>query len=359
MEFALMKENGRVIGAALMTGMAFWIGYLCTPELTDAQTPPAPEQSASLSRDAYPEGVATETEYEKWLAAQNQAFLETLNAASGPPASALDLARHANWILAYYSEPALTREILGIPLSNDASDLEVRAAAARQLLDQAAALNQEHPRPEAIECLIDFAVALQQAALSFQHRADSAALSDAAAGLSIWLDDDQAEVRETARLLQGLLYRELGNLEQALTILPRATAAAEATNSSTAIYARAMRCQVQAQLGQHVLALALLLKMEERCSDWLSPAARAAAGEGMLAWVRLGISQHYSGELGKTARKTLNTSIEQARTAAASADHPGLLRLHPAVPILIASEHSPRPTAEPKPAAAVPKNEPD
>jgi hypothetical protein len=144
------------------------------------------------------------------------------------------------------------------------------------------------------------------------------------------------------------MYQESGNFAQALTILPRAVAPLEASDSAAALYARALRCQLQAAHGQPVAALALLLKMEEHCAEWLSP-TRAPSGEALLSWLRLRIAEGYSQELGPAARQTLDVSMAQARSTAHAADHPGLLRLHPAVPLLFPGENAPPVQAHPRP----------
>jgi hypothetical protein len=90
-----------MIHAALIVVLALMAGGDAPADVVPAPGAQIPAAAPALSREVYPPDIKTESEYEGWLSSQHEAFSTAASTGSGGAASAIGLARHANWILAY------------------------------------------------------------------------------------------------------------------------------------------------------------------------------------------------------------------------------------------------------------------
>ncbi len=299
-----------------------------------ATTPP-------LSQAPYPAGVLDETSYAAWLDAQAGA-LDALDEPEDALARARHLGYRANWTMAYHCEPYVSRTVLGIASSEDARTLATHAARAQVDLQKAAAIE---GLPVELQDDLDYLMGVNKAMDILAESSSGPVLperaSDATTELAVWLDDEREPVATSARLWQALVFRASGQFDRALRSLP--SAVAPLSEDRAAFFSRSVRCLVHADRGEFSLATALLLKMEERCAQWFNKTADASRAELTLLWMRIGVAERDHRPLREMPRQLVADQTERTRAFLAEDLDSGLLRLHPAVPMVVdAVEEGPR-----------------
>lgn len=293
-----------------------------------------PPRALPLCTTVYPQGVATESDYLRSLSEEHDVLLRSAQQADAAAAPRWH-AYHAEWILAVRCEPLLTRLILDISEEQDLSTLADQSGQALEFLDQAKAswpeedsLGKEH-----LDLLVNFARGGVALAQSRQSKPDQEAMSRIANELAVWIDDDNAEIASAALLWSSLLYHEAGRTERAFQLLPLALEPVEGRVGD--FYLRLLRCVLLAKSQRSTLALALLLKMEERCEGWLPGEALQHSALCTLAWLRARIGATGSAAVEGVARQSLSDWLRRAQDVIQDAETPcTLLRLRQAAPML-------------------------
>ncbi len=205
----------------------------------------------------------------------------------------------ANWILSYTIEPMASRRLLDIAEDGDAAAALTNVAEAKRQLDAAAhqldelvqagrlESDEQWSRMNTLSGLSAFVAAFESI---WQERdSDEArreAISDAAYGLAVVLEDRRKDVALTARLWQAYLNAQIGKLARATELLPEAMSKPEKP-MGVGTYARILRCRYSAgPEGGYPVAIALLARLEERCLQWFRDDPRAYPAQRAAALVR-------------------------------------------------------------------------
>ncbi len=312
------------------------------PEIAKPLLPPP------LAADAYPDGVSSEQGYVDWLAAENQELERTIESAS-----AAAVARHrahlGNWMLALRCEPHLTRVLLGIAEPPDIVALETLSAGALEHLTSA---RQRWPEAHAeeledLDLITNFAQAVSLLARAKLGRPAPKLTAQVANELAIWMDDDRREVADAAVLWHCVLHREVGNTRRPLKTLPLPLT--PTNGGTTELYLRMLRCSILSDSGSPSLALALILKMEERVEQWIGDESSRQAALCTLTWFRFRIAQSHQPEGDGLYKDIWQDWLARAEATLKDPDVPcRLIRLTGAVPLLLA-----KPEAGSRPASGV------
>ena len=259
------------------------------PELAKPIFPPP------LVAEVYPDGVTTEQGYIDGLAAQHQVFEREIESAP-PAATARHRAHLGNWTLAVRCEPHLTRLLLGIAEAPDIAALHALSEGALRHLTAAREQWPEDHREqlEDLDLITNFGRAVSLFARSELGRPDQKRTEKVANELAIWMDDDRREIADAAVLWYCALHYEIGNTERALKTLPLPLT--PINGSTTELYLRVLRCLILSDLGSPSLALALILKMEERLEQWISDESSRQAALCTLTWFRFRIAKSHQPE---------------------------------------------------------------
>ncbi len=324
---------------------------------------PLPEQTAPelaipilpppLAAEAYPDGVTTEQGYVDWLAAQHQKFEREIE--SAPPAAAARHRAHlANWTLAVRCEPHLTRLLLGIAETPDVAALDTLSEGA---LAHLSAAREQWPEDlgqqlEDLDLITNFGRAVSLFARSKLGRPDQKLTEKVANELAVWMDDDRREIADAAVLWHCALHHEIGNTARALKTLPLPLT--PINGSTTKFYLRVLRCSILSDSGSSSLALALILKMEERLEQWISDEPSRQAALCTLTWFRFRIAQSQLPEGDGLYKGIWQDWLARARATLEDPDAPcQLIRLTGAVPLLLSK---PEPGSQPAPAVEPPQD---
>ncbi len=293
--------------------------------------PPPP-----LAAEAYPGGVTTEQGYVDWLTAQHHTFEREIESASSTT-----VARHrahlGNWTLAVRCEPHLTRLLLGIAEVPDIAALDALSEGALRHLKAA---REQWPEDhceqlEDLDLITDFGRAVSLFAHSKQGRPDQKLTEKVANELAIWMDDDRREIADAAVLWHCALHYEIGNTERALKTLPLPLT--PINGSTTELYLRVLRCSILSDSGSPSLALALILKMEERLEHWIPDESSRQAALCTLTWYRFQIAKSHQPGGDGLYKDIFEDWLERARGTLEDSDAPcRLIRLTGAVPLLLA-----------------------
>lgn len=259
----------------------------------------------------------------------------------------------ANLILAYQLEPTCTKRLLHI----DGDEGGLDEAAIRTALDRADGfttqvskildeLQDRDDLPDGwveesrrqLETLQAFASGLRAYLLSGEKAETAPAARRAASRLAPLLEDRSRQVVAAATFWQACLRSREADPKPALSVLAPALADPPRESMPYAFFARLLRCRLVAEHDNPAVALALLLQVEERVSDWLATdgerqdAARTAqlARVQILAeWYdRLGGSNH------AVERKWCVDRIGVLVSAGFGGNGDTVLRLTPAIPIV-------------------------
>ncbi len=312
------------------------------PELAKPVSPPP------LAEEAYPEGVPTEQAYLEWLAAQ-QHTLEGETEAAPPSMLARHRAHLANWMLAVRCEPHLTRLLLGVAEGPDVAALDALSEGA---LDHLAAARAQWPADhrgqlDDLDLITNFGQAVSLFARSKLGQPDKKRTQQVANELAIWVDDDRREILDAAVLWHSVLQHEIGNTERALKTLP--SSLTPINGSTTELYLRMLRCSILSDSGSPSLALALILKMEERLEQWISEEPGRQAALCTLTWLRIRIATSHQPEGDGLYKDIWQEWLARAQATLEDPDAPcRLIRLTGAIPLLLAK---PVPNLQPAPGA--------
>lgn len=140
-------------------------------------------------------------------------------------------------------------------------------------------------------------------------------LIDACINVSVYLDDKSPGVAESAKLWQGVAYRKAGRPDRTLQLLWPAIG--NISSNRVDFYARIERCRALLERGQHVSALALAVKLNERLDEWMKNESEETKSQARdtLIWVRVAIHRDWAESLrknGETARaKTADEAAEK------------------------------------------------
>ena len=310
------------------------------PELAKPKLPPP------LTAEAYPEGITTEQGYVDWLAAQYQKFEREIESAP-PTVSPRHRAHLGNWTLAVRCEPHLTRLLLGIAEAPDIAALEMLSEGA---LGNLAAARERWPEDlgeqlEDLELITNFGRAVSLLARAKLGRPDQKRTEKVANELAIWMDDDRREIADAAVLWHCTLHHEIGNTARALKTLPLPLT--PINGSTTELYLRVLRCSILSDSGSPSLALALILRMEERLEQWIPDPSTRQAALCTLTWFRFRIAKSHPPEGDGLYKDIWQDWLGRARTTLEDPDAPcRLIRLIGAVALLLAR---PEPTSPPAP----------
>lgn len=300
------------------------------PEIAKPMLPPP------LAAEAFPDGVATEQGYIDWLAAQYEEFEREIEFAS-PAAATKQRAYLGNWTLAVRCEPHLTRLLLRIAEAADIAALDVLSEGA---LGHLAAAREQWPEDqgeqlEDLDLIANFGRAVSLLAQAKRGRPDPKPTEQVANELAVWMDDDRREIADAAVLWYCALHHEIGNTERALKTLPLPLT--PISGSATELYLRLLRCSILSDSGSSSLALALILKMEERLEKWMPDQSTRQAALCTLTWFRFRIAKSHQPEGTGLYKNIWQDWLARAGTTLEDPDTPcRLIRLTGTVPLLLA-----------------------
>lgn len=335
--------------------------------LSAAAPPVFPEAPPSqpallLTANHYPEGIASEGDYLRWLDELYALLERTLEKAPAPAATAWT-AHIGNWILADRCEPHLTRLLLGIETDDDTRTLARLGTQALARLQHA----RDHwpagddQNLERLEMLTLLARSVSAVASSRAGQGDREALMDLAGELAIWTDDEDPDIAGFALLYQSLVYLETRQFRQARLALPLSLEPVR--QRALDFFLRLLRCRVFVEEERPTLARALILKMEERCADWFTDQAAQHAAQCTLTWLRVQLAQSVRGNLGPTTAGLQKSLLARARAFLLDAEAPcEFARLTQAAPMLFSKpaeqdspvRQDPRPSVKEEPATSAP-----
>jgi len=231
----------------------------------------------------------------------------------------------------------LTRLLLGIAEAPDIAALDALSEGALRHLKAA---REQWPEDhceqlEDLDLITDFGRAVSLFAHSKQGRPDQKLTEKVANELAIWMDDDRREIADAAVLWHCALHYEIGNTERALKTLPLPLT--PINGSTTELYLRVLRCSILSDSGSPSLALALILKMEERLEHWIPDESSRQAALCTLTWFRFRIAKSLQPGGDGLYKDIFEDWLERARGTLEDSDAPcRLIRLTGAVPLLLA-----------------------
>lgn len=328
-----------VVLSMLTSILVFSLPLSAGPQQGAVESVPPP-----LSADLYPEGVAGEQEYRDWLGAEHEALLRATAQAS-PPVLAKQLAFHADWTLAIRCEPQVTRLLIGLAGAEDATVLAALSSDALERLKRAGENwpTDDEEGLEKLELLTNLGRAVSLLAQSRLGQPDPAAMEAISIEMAMWIDDEDAEIANSALLWQSLIYRELGKSARALKALPLSLVPFKESRNN--FFLRLLRCSLLADVGRHTLAIVLILRMEERCAQWFADESTQHSARCALTWLRIQIANSMPGNVDAFSRKTKQEWLERADSFLKDKEAAcALLRLGHAAPMIFA-----RPELEGKP----------
>ncbi len=282
--------------------------------------------------------------------------------ATDPQRSAELLLAAANLVLAEEMEPACSRKFFQLD-DPTPKEKEIRIAAALAGVDEMilAAVRLVQPtKPDAtaeIEkpstdeqaknlnrdavTLKAFAQALRAYLLREGTEADPSRSSRrAASGLSVLVEDDNPQIAAAAGFWQAALRAMESDPTPALDILEPVTNDIHQEAPRFGFFSRLLRCRLVAARGGAAAALALVLQVEERTSDWFKADADQAEAMRACAWLRLQILKDWYEKLDSTAqteeREWCRSQIDRLRANQFSDSSAStVLRLKQAIPMIV------------------------
>lgn len=164
---------------------------------------------------------------------------------------------------------------------------------------------------------------------------------EAAAGLSVMLESDDARIAAAAALWQGAIFVNIDLPDRALAVLDLALAPPPPQDARAALFARLLRCRALAKQGRTTPAMALLYQLEERCEDWFPVEADrgdALRAVTLVAYETLGawhdaLSPETAGQERQWCARTAARLIEERFTP----ESRSVLRLDRTVPAIATS----------------------
>ena len=130
-------------------------------------------------------------------------------------------------------------------------------------------------RIDMLRAFADVFLALAQRAGSPSAPADSddaaqtaKRLTDACVGLAVFVDDPNPGIAQSAKLWQGVAYRQAGRPDRTLNLLLPAIASLR--SSRVDFFIRLERCRALSNKRLFIAALSLVMKLEKRVNVWLA-----------------------------------------------------------------------------------------
>ncbi len=298
-------------------------------------------------------GFDDDTAYVRSIADRATEHAARADQADDPARRTDHLLAATNLILAYQLEPTCTRRFLHIDRDEGGLD----EAAIRTALDRADGftgkagkiLNELKGRDDLpdgwveesrhqLETLQAFASGLRAYLLPGEKADTAPAARRAASRLAPLLEDRSRQVVAAATFWQACLRSREADPKPTLSALAPALADPPRESMPYAFFARLLRCRLVAEHESPAVALALLLQVEERASDWLATdgekqdAARAA----QLARVQIIADWHgrLEGLDHAVERKWCVDRIGALVSAGFGENGDTVLRLTPAIPII-------------------------
>lgn len=325
-----------------------------------------------LAPTVYPDGVSDESAYTAWLNVETERLAAGADAATSDPERIEANLGLANWLLAVRIEPAATRIVLGLEAGDDRETVRTvteaaieRLAKAGELIsayqpsDPAAADDTDEAWEETRATLEVFARGLA----SLGRSGDDAASQQrkAAVSFALYVDDSRRQVALYARLWQAVLLLESNDADRAArslkpTLEPMADPLPEFFLRVLRVRA-ALRAAPESDAGRYVTAIALLLRLEERCEQTFSSTETARLAEQTCATLRSRLAAEWKKSLETAGQSSAASAVAElgANDVSEAEDHAGgpiqIIRLQRAIPILIAAGGAPRDTqfVEPRP----------
>ncbi|MFQ5490731.1 MAG: hypothetical protein ACE5GE_08430 [Phycisphaerae bacterium] len=318
-----------------------------------------------LSGEVYAEGVSDEAGHLAYVDGRIEALLSAGERAASDLQKVNYQLAAANWMLSRQIEPRVSRLLLGIEASGDRAGLMSGLEQARFRLDACrTALEAIPPADESeeeeggegadpqaltiaalersVESLSAYAAAIGAIWRPDEADGESKAIRRTASALGVFLEDDRPEVAQLASLYRALLYGRMGRLERALSALEPALAPLPAESRAAALYNRVLRCQLLAQEGGFVVAWSLLLRLEERVTEWFSVPRQVQSATRAVGLARLEIARQWEASLRAQGAKEEADWCRQSADALEAALQEGggrleVLRLGLAVPMMVES----------------------
>lgn len=297
------------------------------------------------------EGFADVRSYAVAMAERAAGLAGQAGQAASPEARVETLLRAANLILAHQLEPACTSRLLRI--SDEQVPVvaeEVRAALTRAedlLAEAEQAMDKDAPNDEKWKRWhgrVDILRAFAESQRAFLAPADeSEAPRDArraASRLSILLEHENPQVTAAAALWQAVLRGGEPDPSPALSLLEPALWDLPRKRLPFAYYGRLLRCRLLARQGGYATSLALLARIEDRCTEWFSDdeerdnavrAANLVAWQVLRAWF-----DHLTDPTDEAERIWCAQRMEKLSAEAFGEAGRTVLRLNPAVPLFTA-----------------------
>ncbi|MBU0719086.1 MAG: hypothetical protein KJ749_12615, partial [Planctomycetes bacterium] len=268
------KTDFALASFAVLAALTSSFGQEPSPPAPPVATPPAlPEvrlaQIGEKANDAYARAVS----------ARIDELIGRADRVTDSAQRATLLLAAANQVLAYQVEPYCSAKFLELADQPPAEPAIQALARADAILADTETLLAKTPKADPpagldsvrhqLETLRIFSSALRAFLSIGAPGEDSAAVREAASGLSALLEDRSAPVAVAAALWQACLREQAGDPERAIAVLDLALEEPKKATLPHAFFARLLRCRLLAAGGGHATALALLVQIEERCFDWI------------------------------------------------------------------------------------------
>lgn len=301
------------------------------------------------------EGFETEAEYIAKTASRIAEFEREAALTSDQQQKVDLLFATVNQILAFQLEPAISRQLLGLEEETKEGERvqpSTMLAHVREMLATSEAAIESYGQGELSEeqkawhsqvrrqlrLLQGFAAGVE---VLTNAELDQASVRDAASRLSILREDSDKSVMAAAGFWQAIVRNKMADPVRALDVLPLALAEVRKESLAHSFFARILRCELLAGQDRYAASLALLTDIEELCDDWFDREADRAAAARTAAWMQLKVLKRWRQSLMKLDSKAeAQWCVQRASSIIErrfSGDDMSLLRLTPAVPIVVTS----------------------
>ncbi|MCC7293815.1 MAG: hypothetical protein IT449_17285 [Phycisphaerales bacterium] len=256
----------------------------------------------------------------------------------------------ANRILSFRLARPATALLLGLARDEDLRALAESSAQAANLLD-AAAETLKAPgavRPEEEQdaeqvrrfasMLSTFADALRAAA---DPPADRAQIRKTLSRLGILLESDDAALSASAALWYARLARHEEDWDSALKTLPAALSEPEPTLMPLSFFLRLERCRLGSLKGDYSASLALLMRIEDGCTNWFDD-NEVDAARRCAVLMQLDVVRRWKNQLDRASKaeesRWCMEHISRMEAESLSDPHAAVLQLTEAVPFMMGKE---------------------
>ncbi len=336
-------------------------------------------------RVSYPYKFSKESAYLAWVNQRATTLEKAADKASGVPRRIELLLAAANRLLASGTEHAASTRILGIVQEQmpDPADRQALFDRTQKLIDSASVLIEQHEESNAADAareqgdkkeeptenemhaeqvwrelavrrdtIQSFAQALRAYLFDTGSEDDARNKRRAASNLSTLLESDSTPIAASARLWQALLRSKEDDPSRALSIIGPVTAPPRVGSQPYRFYGAILRAQLLSKHQSPTLALAMLMRVEDMVETWFSGQRNRGQALRTSAFTRAQILQAWSQELARKDAQEEEVAWCQAgvlklQEGWLTGEMPRLLRLSPAIPLLVAQNDLA--VADPKP----------